>query len=298
MPEPVDGMTVGCIDDDTLAAFVDGRLTPAERAQVEAHVATCDDCYTLLAEVLHTADDLEAELPDTLNQRVASAADVINAPVAAEPPVRQRKALIAAGSFLALAASAIFFLSRPANPLAPLVEIVGSERLTIARPTGGFAYGAIRSPLRAGNAQGRLDVQAEEGRLREKAAAGTTSDVHAYGVAQLVAGHTAGSILTLEAAAAAAPNVAAYHSDVGAAYLTRLLEQGEARDGAAALASLDRALALDRGSREALFNKGLVLAALGRSVEATDAWNRYLAVDADSPWAGEARRQRDALKTR
>jgi tetratricopeptide (TPR) repeat protein len=296
MPEPGNGVTPACLDDDTLAAFVDGRLSPDERAQVESHVAECDDCYTLLAEVLHTADDLEAELPNTSNQRAPSAASVINLPTAAEPAVQQRKALVAAGVFLALAASAILFLSRPADPLAPMVEIVGAERLTIARPTGGFAFGPVRSPLRSGNAPERLDVQAEETRLREKAERGTTSDVHAYGVAQLVAGRTAAAIRTLEAAAAAAPNVASYHADAGAAYLTRYFEQRDARDAATALASLDRAIALDRSCREALFNRALLLGALGRPAEAIDNWSRYLAVDGDSPWAAEARRQRDALK--
>src|SRR6185437_3479185 len=40
-----------CVSAEWLAAYVDGRLTPEERAAVEAHAADCDDCREALADV-------------------------------------------------------------------------------------------------------------------------------------------------------------------------------------------------------------------------------------------------------
>jgi anti-sigma factor RsiW len=38
-----------CLDDRTIAAMVDGTLSPAERAGVEAHLDWCAECYEVFA---------------------------------------------------------------------------------------------------------------------------------------------------------------------------------------------------------------------------------------------------------
>src|SRR5205085_4681349 len=43
-----------------LAAFLDGRLTAAERAQIEAHLADCSECRELLADATRSVTELEA----------------------------------------------------------------------------------------------------------------------------------------------------------------------------------------------------------------------------------------------
>lgn len=46
--------TAACLDADTLAAWTDGSLRPAERAAAEAHVADCGRCLDLLAAMART----------------------------------------------------------------------------------------------------------------------------------------------------------------------------------------------------------------------------------------------------
>src|SRR5206468_6197319 len=42
----------GCPDAGLLASYVDGRATAAERAEIEAHLAGCEDCYFVFSETV------------------------------------------------------------------------------------------------------------------------------------------------------------------------------------------------------------------------------------------------------
>lgn len=48
----------GCLDTELLASYVDGRTTPEQRVEVEAHLARCEDCYFAFSE---TVQEQEAE---------------------------------------------------------------------------------------------------------------------------------------------------------------------------------------------------------------------------------------------
>jgi hypothetical protein len=43
-----------CPDAELLAAYVDGRATLAERSEIEAHLARCEDCYFVFSETVRT----------------------------------------------------------------------------------------------------------------------------------------------------------------------------------------------------------------------------------------------------
>lgn len=283
-----------CLDDVALARYADGGGTPEQRLQVQAHLAACDDCYALFADVLHLQDDREvAAVP--VNLVVDEAGSTGDRRTAASGTGRSR--MFAAAGVLLAAAAALVVVLRPGDaPLDPLVAAVGAERMIAARPTGGFRYGALRSTLRSEGSNDRLAVKAVEADLGEQARSGKLPQVHAWGVAQLLAGETASSVRTLERVAEQSPDVAAYHADLGAARLTLYLNEGRDADALAALGSLDRALTLDPSLEEARFNRALLLGALGRRDEARTAWDDYLAVDGRSAWADEARRQRDATR--
>jgi tetratricopeptide (TPR) repeat protein len=282
-------------DDATIAAYVDGRLAPAERQQVEAHLAACDDCYELVSEVVLTEDGFRRE--DESAQ--AAAVAELRPPSTAGGFAGRRRMLAAAGAFVAVAASILLLVFHDRSSLAPLVSIVGEERLTQARPTGGFKYGARRSPVRGSPSdQASLELLAEVSRLRERAArTGAPADVHAWGVGQLLTGDTAGAVSTLKSARNSAPEVAAFEADLGAAHLTLFLERAQTSDGTKALEALDRATSLDPRLSEAWFNKALALEALKRASDAISTWNRYLELDPGSPWSDEARRRRDTLQS-
>src|SRR5262249_6535396 len=40
-----------CLDNSRVLAFVEGKLAPASRGEITAHLDTCDECRTLVAEV-------------------------------------------------------------------------------------------------------------------------------------------------------------------------------------------------------------------------------------------------------
>ena len=55
-----------CLDDETLAAYVDGGLAAVERAHVERHLAACRRCFAVFAETVRTVQalgDAAGEVP-------------------------------------------------------------------------------------------------------------------------------------------------------------------------------------------------------------------------------------------
>lgn len=274
-----------CLDDYTLAAFVDGRGTPEERRQVQEHLSDCEDCYFLLAEVLRSEDELTRHRPSGSESPRPAKAKL----------ARSWRWMVMASTGAAAASLLLLMQTRDPSPVTELVSIVGEQRFTLVRPTGGFRYGPLRSPERSGRDPDRLALYAAESTLRRRAEQGTPADVQALGVAQLLAGRPSESVETLEQAVRSHPEAAAFHADLGAARLTAFMESRVESLGAEALGSIDRALALDPGLLEARYNRALALEALNRPREAIEAWDHYLTVDSDSPWADEARRRRQAL---
>jgi tetratricopeptide (TPR) repeat protein len=206
--------------------------------------------------------------------------------------------MAAVGGFAVLAASVVLLLNRN-PPTAALVSIVGDQRLIVARPTGEFRYGPLRSPMRGPREGASLALQAEAARLVERAGeTGNAIDVQAAGVAQLLEGSVTEGIAALESAARARPRDASAQADLGAGYMTRFIDSGKRADGDGALAAIDAALAIDPKLHEAWFNKALLLERLERPADALAAWASYLALPTEGDWREEAIRQRDALQQR
>lgn len=130
---------------------------------------------------------------------------------------------------------------------------------------------------------------------------GGADAAHALGQLYLAEGKTGEAIEKLESALQASPNDARLHSDLGAA----LIESGKARraddpggsgvEFAKSLGHLKRALELDGSLLEALFNRALCYQYLNLPAQAEEDWRHYLERDASSGWAGEARRNLNAL---
>jgi tetratricopeptide (TPR) repeat protein len=279
-------MIQGCLDDETVAAYVDGRIEPEKRRLVDEHLASCEDCYALLSELLH-------------QERETQAAKVVQLPKKQSGGFSwNRRTVFASGALAVIAASLVMIAINLRSPIGPLVQAVGEERLTMARPTGGFRYGPLRSRTRGSSEPSApLAVLTEATALRERATSSETpTNRHAWGIAMMLTGDLAGSIVMLGSARDHEPENGAYESDLGAAFLTRFLDERRDDDATQAMESFERATSLDPSLAEAWFNKALLLEALGKTGDAATAWNRYLEIDSSSPWSNEARRHRDALK--
>jgi tetratricopeptide (TPR) repeat protein len=283
----VDGMTHAaraCPDFETIAAYLDDRLSARERAQVTAHLAECETCYTLLSESAQTLVQQPARVTSLESWRER---------------IRPR-AIYGAAAALATAAAVwlvVMPLARPGGTVTGLVAAVGAERIVEPRLTGGFAYGplvATRSATPSESTSPDLRIAVA---LIEKAAAADRSanNLHALGIAYLVTGKHAEALSILESVTQR-DGAAATWSDLAAAYLVQGTDEHRSDLVAKAYDAADRAARRAPSLREAWFNRALALERLSdRNDAAKQAWEDYLNVDATSAWAEEARRHLLAL---
>ncbi|HEX4965031.1 MAG TPA: CHAT domain-containing protein [Thermoanaerobaculia bacterium] len=103
------------------------------------------------------------------------------------------------------------------------------------------------------------------------------------------------AISYLEEALVLAPGDALTLSDLSAAHLLRAGLANDAYELTMALSAASRALAADPALPEAHFNQALALESLFLREEARSAWDEYLHLDRDSPWASEAKAHIAAL---
>lgn len=123
--------TVACPELEELAAFVDGKLSGAERDAVVEHLASCEACYEVYAETLRIQEDL--------GPRAVPAADEDEegpepAPVVPHPRSFgwAWRAGVALAAAVLLAVGLLWFLSRPKLvPVADLARFIepGSSSL-------------------------------------------------------------------------------------------------------------------------------------------------------------------------
>lgn len=269
-----------CPTDETLAAFIDGRLAPEARRTVMAHIADCADCYALVTagwdfQAMETSgSEAPAEVvkgrfgtgPWIWTAAAAAAAIVI---VVALPVTQERIAFERGRSRLIAAQSA-----------APTRSIEG--RLP------GFSYQPYQGPKR-GAKEESLDFVELEAEQVKALHARSARELRTQAAAHLVRREYDAAIAVLEHAAKLSPEDAMVQNDLAVAYLTRRQWKGTgAADAQRALQAAERAWQLDQ-TPETAFNRALVLEHNTRRAEAIQAWQEYLSIDAKSPWAADAR---------
>jgi hypothetical protein len=271
----------GCPEAETIAAYVEGVQTPAERSAVEQHLMTCADCREVVGETVAVG-------------RVGSVAP------AAGP---QRSRWVVAGSGLLAAAAALVLAVQlwPSNSHEPevseLVQAMGNTRTFEPRLTGGFAHGEPPAVVR-GDATNSAppDVRIAAARIAQRVERDPSdANVHAAALAEATTGDFDGAVTRLRTVTTGDDASASALADLGAVLLARAQRTRNRADGEAALAALDAALARESGRHEALFNRALALEFMA-SPDAAAAWERYLQADAESAWAGEARARLAALR--
>jgi len=259
-----------CPSDDTLAAYVDGRVDAQTRRVVLEHIETCSECMSAV---------LSANA-----QRKAS-------PAAASS--RPWWLAVAAAALIAIVAVPLLLLRRHGDPVARLVALAPrSARVVEPRLTGGFAWaeyaGAERATSSAADPE-QMKLAGAAGELIERAnRARDAGSQHAAGMALVLVQRPAEGIARLEAAASQSKDAKSW-SDLAAARYAAASQLGRASLYPSALAAADAALRVDPSLPEALFNRALIIERLGLADEARRAWQRYLEIDPSSHWADEAR---------
>jgi tetratricopeptide (TPR) repeat protein len=175
-----------------------------------------------------------------------------------------------------------------------LVAAAGDARSIEPRLSGDFKYAPLsvmRGPREAGAS---ADLQLAAARIREGLASDrSAARLHADGVARLMLGDAGGAVTALTEAAQGDPPPA-LSADLAAALIVRGTREDRAADFTAALDSLAR-IPGESAPPAAIFNKALALEKLNLREQAREAWREYLARDAQSGWAEEARRHLDDL---
>jgi hypothetical protein len=283
----------GFPSDETLAAFIDGRLDAETRADVIAHMTTCSECYSVFLSA--------TEVPSR---------------AAARDAWRPRRAWMAVAATSIAAGIACAFLVTPVRDrilhredgMAALAKAAPAQR-TIAGRISGFPYqplapvmrGSRRSPLQ--NPANASLLTAAAGVQRSVAARRTAANLHASGVANLLLGNDDVAIDTLHeallaeteertaAAAIAESDDVPLLNDLSAALSNRAMHQRRPiPDAVEAIRCAERAWRIGR-TPEAAWNRAIAVEALNGRGRASTAWHDYLAIDATSPWAEEARKR-------
>jgi hypothetical protein len=289
------------LTDETLAAHIDGLLSPEARADAERHLIGCNDCYAIYT----LASDAEEGGGDE---------DVVDrevVPISRTPVPSSGRHATWSMATLAVAAALMAMLWTPVHrwyqertagvPALVRAADRAEHRVIIARISGGFAYKPVRR-LRLGADDAAGDDSAPviqaAARVRERTAGDDSAHaLQALGIAQLLAGDANEAVASLEAAvrrsaerdelpaAVDATRDFDLLSDLSAAYLTR----GEDGDTLAALGAAEQAWSL-RKTPEIAWNRALASAAARSNSAVVNGWRDYLALDSASPWADEARR--------
>jgi tetratricopeptide (TPR) repeat protein len=283
-----------CPDLETLAQYLDGRLTTRARERVADHLTTCETCYFVFSEAARThVVGKPRKVPLELLREWISKRTVQWAAATA--------AVAAAASIWLMVGTGWLGRSLPSTSpeLQALVAAVGPDRTIEPRLTGGFMYGPVRGAVRAGEpsvATAPPDVRIAAARIEKEVGAHRTPDtLRSLGIAYLVTGDTTRAVPVLEEAADASSSDARILSDLSAAYLVRATHNNQPQDFARALSSAERAATFDPHVAEAWFNRALALEALSLRDQARDAWQKFLTVDSTSGWADEARSHLKAL---
>jgi hypothetical protein len=269
--------------DETLAAFIDGRLDAETRQRVVDHVSSCSECTDIViaSNAFETVPNVRTFPKRTLIVAAAIAAAVVL--VAVLVPLR-------------------IWLAKPAVGIATLGEASPQYRTFAGRITA-FPYRPPQPVFRGAEEADGQENWAFAGVAAKAAEAAkqhpTAANLHSFGVSELVMRDAQTAVTTLEDAvrtstgrrdiheAVAACNDAALLSDLSAAYTANADATRTAKDRAAAVDVAQRAWAL-RHDSEIAWNRAIALERMSRTDAARAAWQDYLALDPHSPWSSEA----------
>jgi hypothetical protein len=268
----------GFPSDETLAAFIDGRVDAETRGRVVEHLATCAECYSVFMG--------STEMP------AATAGDVSNV-----RPFRRLRYVAAVAAIAA--AAAIGFFVTPAGQrlyhpdgLAALATAAPLSR-TFEGRLSGFPYRDPAPVQRGANATEPTQDPANHkllgvsAKVQERALKSpTVENLHALGVSQLLLGDATNAVQTLGEAVEKSGGLDASDdfaliSDYSAALSTRAARERSSDSAALGTRAAERAWSL-RHSPETAWNRAIAL-------DTPEAWRDYLALDSTSDWAKEAR---------
>jgi Flp pilus assembly protein TadD len=274
-----DLMSPHAVDEETLAAFADGRLEEKANAGVRAHLGDCALCR------------------DTLDVIAGAQSEEI---IPRQAPIIRSDRFRYAVPLAAAAAVAIFFLppvqeridkyrTGGTSELVAASEYV-SKRTHEARLSADFPHRPAQRLRGAGDDdrhRGEFELERAVATILADVPEDSTSvrKLRARAMAELLDGKRNAAVATMEKAVRLAGDPdASMLSDLAAMYL----ERGQEGDAEIALRHAQNAWKREQTPPVA-WNLALAHERTGRTVEAKQMWNEYVRLDPSSAWANEAR---------
>ena len=254
---------------ETMAAFVEGVLTPAETSAMADHLRECVDCRTVVAATAGFEEESRGTAHGTR--------------------IPRRWLLLAAA--IVIAAVALPLLIRPDKLMSILVNAAPKDHRRVDARVSGFPWAAFQAQQRGGGDADPADLKLNgaAGMVLERTAKKNDPEsLHAQGIALLLIDRLSDSITTLERAAGPSTDARVWN-DLAAARYALVEREERLSQLPLALAAVDRALQLDPRLAEAHFNRALILQRMGIVEQARKSWESYLALDPSSEWSLEAR---------
>jgi tetratricopeptide (TPR) repeat protein len=279
---------------ETLAAFIDGRLDARTRSSVEQHLVACSDCYALIADATAAREAVgEADFePRAFATPMPDGGKLL--------PFRTfaAAAAIAAGLAVVYFVPAIHDVVPGLGPpgIGEIVQLAGNQRVTLTRIAAINQYRAP-APTYRGGGDGSSDegndvnYDALQGKAAEIAQAAkehpTRRNLHTLGVALLLVKKPVEAVSELEKARQLGTPDADLLNDLSAAYMDRRFKKGSQPDDAKAVTYAEQAWQIEKNPASR-WNRAVALEKLNRTEEAKAAWRDYLQVEDDPGWREEA----------
>lgn len=255
-------------DSALVAAFAEGKLQEPDLAIVADHLSQCADCRRIVGETVRF-------LRETASGQSA----------------HSRFPWIVAAAAAVVAIVGVMFWTMHRDPLAQLIAAAPRDIRFVEPRLSGFPAAPLASSVRgvSDSDPRQMRLTGAAGTVLEKTSGDRSPNaIHAIGVAQLLTSRgspqVSVAISSLSEAAAKSIDPTIWNDLAAARYSAR-----EPQQLPQALAAADQALDHRPAMPEALFNRALILTALGMHDEAIAAWNRYLETDSAGPFADEAR---------
>jgi CHAT domain/Putative zinc-finger len=278
--------------DETLAAYIDGRLDEETRKRVVEHMAKCEECF----ETVIAARELTSQSTDVAGTNAA--------------PFRRRRFLTTfAAAAAALLCAVIVIVARRTShePLGTIARL--NAAAPRYRPVPGrlnaFEYHPLPPVTRGSDDSTEpktdiwrvmslaYDLNAEAQRTP------TVENLHALGVAYVLTGEWNSAVAKLESAieretgeddavkAIEKSKNVALLNDLSVANLAKAKHTNDSTRIATALESAERAWSLAQ-TPDVAWNRALAWEAMHVNGRALNAWRDYLRLDSTSAWSSEA----------
>jgi CHAT domain-containing protein/tetratricopeptide (TPR) repeat protein len=321
-------LTPECIGDAEWLEVAAGLYPETKTRELMKHAAQCEHCGPLLknaAEALvdETTPSEEtwlASLPSTSQEWRKNMADILRSGSAARDasPEKQNKkeaapwwqalfsgprpAVAFAGIAVAVMAGWLGWRMLHSPSAEGLLAQAYTEHRTLELRLPGAKYAPMRVERGAGGSSldkppSLLKAEALIGeKLRSKP--NDPAWLLARARADLLDGNYESAIKSLEQALETQPESPQLLTDLGSAYFLRAESAHHEADYGEAIEVLETVLHKDPRNMIALFNEAIILEKLSLFQRAIEDWDRYLAIDAQSAWAGEARANLVRVKQR